>query len=80
MTRTRAAGSFRKPPGAAVEDLPRPFDAILIDIQMRHVNGDDVCKKLIGDGFSIPIVAMTGWIDALVYPGPSFVVHTPCCW
>ncbi len=32
----------------------------MIDIQMRHVNGDDVCRQLAAKGFSVPIIAMTG--------------------
>ncbi len=36
------------------------FDVILTDIQMRQMNGDELCTELAHRGVRIPIVAMTG--------------------
>ena len=36
------------------------FDVILLDIQMRRMNGDEVCRRLRALGLDIAIVATTG--------------------
>ena len=40
------------------------FDALLLDIQMRDINGDEVCRSLTQAGFDVPIIAMTGTVLA----------------
>ncbi len=38
----------------------RPFDVLLLDIQMRRMNGDVLCQRLRAAGLTVPIVAATG--------------------
>ena len=45
---------------AAASTSSRPFDLVIMDIQMRQVNGDEVCRQLVASGFGIPVIAMTG--------------------
>ncbi len=42
-------------------DTPvRPVDILLTDIQMKRMNGDEVCMLLRRAGLAIPILAMSG--------------------
>jgi PAS domain S-box-containing protein len=41
-------------------DTRQPFDAILLDIIMKHTHGDEVCQQLRKDGCTLPIIAATG--------------------
>ena len=41
--------------------LARPHHVLLLDIQMRQVNGDAVCRSLRAAGATrVPIIALTG--------------------
>ena len=46
-------------PSAGTHCTP-PFDVLLLDIQMRRMNGDEVCRRLRTLGLSLAIVATTG--------------------
>lgn len=35
-------------------------DALLLDIHMRTMNGDELCRRLRASGCSLPIIALTG--------------------
>ena len=48
---------------ATTSSTPKSFDLIIMDIQMRQVNGDEVCRQLVAAGFGIPIIAMTGTLQ-----------------
>ena len=37
----------------------RPFDLVLIDLQLGGTNGRDVCRQLRAAGVAIPIVCMS---------------------
>ena len=39
---------------------PSHFDVVLLDIQMKRMNGDEVCRRLRALGLSLPIIATTG--------------------
>ena len=45
------------PPSAVV-------DVLLLDIQMKEVNGDDACRTLRERGVKTPMIAVTGVISA----------------
>lgn len=38
----------------------RPFSAVLMDIVMRRVHGDQACADLRAAGFTLPVIATTG--------------------
>ena len=62
-SRAGVAGSGDDATGeVAVRDpsLPRPFDVIMLDIQMKRMNGDEVCRRLRNARVDIMIVATTG--------------------
>ena len=71
---------------AAASTSSRPFDLVIMDIQMRQVNGDEVCRQLVASGFGIPVIAMTGLSCgavvtarvAVYIAGVEVVVRTVC--
>lgn len=67
-----------------VEDLPEleRFDAILLDIVMHEMNGDEACQRLRKKGCTLPIIATTGNAskqDATKYKVLGFndILHKP---
>lgn len=66
----------------AAEDAGRPFSAILLDIVMRRVHGDQACRDLRAAGFRLPVVAATGNagprdVERLVSLGFDAVLEKP---
>ncbi len=66
-----AAGQLKPPEGLPGDDvahsadptaagLCKPFDAVVLDIQMDRVNGDVVCRQLRACGNELPFLAATG--------------------
>jgi CheY-like chemotaxis protein len=64
-------------------------DVLLLDIQMKEMNGDEVCKRLRQQGITSPIIAVTGVVScppfsplplphAHTLPAPTPYRHTPC--
>ena len=49
-----------------------PCDLILLDIEMKELNGMELAKKLRSDGDMLPIVFITGYSD---YIGDSYEVE-----
>ena len=57
--------------GTGLAAAGRRFDAIFLDIQMRRMNGDVLCRQLRDAGLTVPIIATTGsavvvFVDCLV--------------
>ena len=55
----------------------RAFHVLMLDIQMRQVNGDVVCKSLRAQGVTdLPIIALTGALNSSMAGtySPEFVV------
>jgi CheY-like chemotaxis protein len=53
-----SAGGLGSPSSGS--QLPCAFDAVLLDINMRRLNGDAACRQLRQRGHSVPLIAMTG--------------------
>ena len=45
---------------AAQGSPERTFDVALVDIQMKRMNGDELCRRLRAAGITIPLIAATG--------------------
>lgn len=53
------AGAGYSSPSVTFPGLP-PVSIILMDIQMKRINGDDACMMMRNAGLCIPLLAMSG--------------------
>lgn len=55
-----AAAAHSSHDSARPSAVPLPFSAVLLDIVMRRVHGDQACRDLRAAGFTLPVIAATG--------------------
>ncbi len=79
---TAADGGDCVPAIAAAAGAGRPFSAVLLDIVMRAVHGDQACRDVRAAGFRLPVIAATGNagprdVERLVALGFDAVLEKP---
>ena len=60
MTRMPANSESPSPARSTSQRESLKFDAIVLDISMKRMNGDEVCRRLRAHGIVLPIIAATG--------------------
>ena len=56
--------AFERPSAVLSADLPRANACLLVDVYLPEMNGVKLCKALAASGCSLPIILMTGHLDA----------------
>lgn len=56
--------TFERPSTVLRADLPKSNACLLVDVHLPEMNGVELCKALVASSYSLPVILMSGHLDA----------------